>query len=280
MADNTPSSTPPRKGTPMDKTKVLDHLAADADSRMSLARLLDQLELCRRRDIPTHSHFLSDGEQALAVQAIAAAGEIRWTLEGGFAAASRKVCRFLPDWMETPDEPPLAAVEVKLPREGEGAKKLSHRDFLGSLMGLGITRDLLGDILVGEDTGQVVCLASALPILLEQWREVGRYSASPKEIPLSRLTPAEEMVQRRTETFQSLRFDAVAASAFRIPRSKAAALISGGRLLLNHLPCTKPDRLLQEGDSLNGKGLGKCKLTKVNGLSRKGRILVEMERYV
>lgn len=50
-------------------------------------------------------------------------------------------------------------------------------------MGLGITRDLLGDILVGEDTAQVVCLASALPILLEQWREVGRYSASPKGDP-------------------------------------------------------------------------------------------------
>ena len=262
----------------MDKTKVLDHLAADAASRLSLARLLDQLELCRRRDIPTHSHFLSDGEQKLAAQAIAAAGEVKWVLEGGYEAASRRVCCFLPGWMDAVDEPPVSAVAVKFPREGE--KKLTHRDFLGSLMGLGITRDLLGDILVGEDTAQVVCLTSALPVLLNQWSEVGRYAVSPAEIPLAALTPVEENVQILTETFQSLRFDAVAASAFRIPRTKAAGLISGGRLLLNHLPCTKPDRILEEGDSLTGKGLGKCRLVKINGLSRKGRIIVELERYV
>ena len=274
-----PSSTPLRAAqTPppetMDKTKVLDHLAADAASRLSLARLLDQLELCRRRDIPTHRHFLSDGEQKLAAQAVAAAGEVKWIFEGGYEAASRRVCCFLPPWMDAVDEPPVSAVAVKPP------KRLSHRDFLGSLMGLGITRDLLGDILVGEDTTQVVCLTSALPVLLNQWREVGRYAVSPVEIPLASLTPVEENVQTLTETFQSLRFDAVAASAFRISRTKAAGLISGGRLLLNHLPCTKPDRILEEGDSLTGKGLGKCRLVKINGLSRKGRIMVEMERYV
>lgn len=260
----------------MDKTKILDHLAADADSRSSLARLLDQLELCRRRDIPTHSHFLSDGEQKLAQQAVAAAGGGRWTLEGGYETASRRVCCFLPDWMEEAQEHPISAVEVALPREG----KLSHRDFLGALMGLGITRDLLGDILVGERACQVVCLSSALPILLSQWNEVGRYTVSPKEIPLSALTPVESNVERFQETFQSLRFDAVASSAFRIPRSKAASLISSGRLLLNHLPCTKPDRILEEGDSLSGRGLGKCRLIKINGLSRKGRMIVEMERFI
>lgn len=260
----------------MDKTKVLDHLAVDAESRLSLARFLDQLELCQRRSIPTHSHFLSDGEQKLARQAIAAAGGVNHHFSGGYEGASRQVCLFLPDWCEDTTDDPLAAVEVPLPRDG----KLTHRDFLGSLMGLGITRDLLGDILVGEAACQVVCLRSALPILLTQWCEVGRYTVSPKEISLDALTAVESTVQRFQETFQSLRFDAVASSAFRIPRAKAATLISGGRLLLNHLPCSKPDRILEEGDSLTGKGLGKCRLVKVNGLSRKGRIIVEMERFV
>lgn len=294
----------------MDKSKILDHLAADSESRLSLARLLDQLELCRRRDIPTHSHFLSDGEQVLAVQAIAAYGGARYALFGGYPNAARQVCVFLPDWAApagggdtfdphltggedtfdprltgggdtfdprlTGGAPVLAAVAVTLPKDS----KLTHRDFLGSLMGLGITRDLIGDILVGGESCQVVCLASALPILLNQWNEVGRHSVSPREVPLASLAAVDSNVERFHETFQSLRFDAVAASAFRIPRSKAASLIAGGRLLLNHLPCAKPDRLLQEGDSLTGKGLGKCRLTKVNGLSRKGRIIVEMERYI
>ena len=260
----------------MDKTKTLDRLAPDEESRLSLARLLDRLELCRQRDIPTHTHFLSDGEQGLAAQAIAAAGAPSHRFVGGYEGASRQVCVFLPDWCEDTPDDILAAVAVKLPRDGG----LSHRDILGSLMGLGITRDLLGDILVGTDTAQVVCLSSALPILLEQWREAGRHSVSPREIPLCDLTPAAQTVQRFHETFQSLRFDAVASSAFKISRAKAASLISGGRLLLNHLPCTKPDRLLQEGDSLSGKGLGKCRLVQINGISKKGRTIVEMERYV
>lgn len=264
----------------MDKRKVLDHLAPDADSRISLARLLDQLELCRRRGIPTHSHFLSDGEQKLAGQAMAAAGEISHRFYGGYAAAQRQVCLFLPDWQEDfvpgGEDDPLAALAVTLPREG----KLTHRDFLGSLMGLGLTRDALGDILAGEEICQVVCLKTALPTLLRQWSEVGRYTVKPRQISLTDLEPVETRVERRTETFQSLRFDAVAASGFRISRAKAHSLISGGRLLLNHLPCTKPDRILEAGDSLTGKGLGKCVLTRVTGESRKGRIMVEMERYL
>lgn len=264
-----------------DKTKLLDHLAPDAESRISLARLLDRLELCRRRSIPAHSHFLSDGEQKLAAQAIAAAGgETAHQFYGGYEGAGRQVCVFLPEWAEdfvpAGEDDPLAAVETPLPRES----KLTHRDFLGSLMGMGLTRDVLGDILVGEETCQVVCLKTALPTLLRQWSEAGRCAVKPREIPLDALRPVESRIQRRCETFQSLRFDAVAAAGFGISRAKAAGLIASGRLLLNHLPCVKPDRLLEEGDSLTGKGLGKCTLTKVNGLSRKGRIIAEVERYL
>lgn len=265
----------------VEKTKLLDHLAPDETSRLSLARLLDQLEQCRRRSIPTHSHFLTDGEQKLAERAVAAAGgEAAHLFYGGYEGAQRQACLFLPDWQEdfTPggEDDPLSAVETPLPREG----KLTHRDFLGALMGLGMTRDVLGDILVGEESCQVVCLKSVLPVLLDQWSEAGRYPVSPRQIPLAELRAVESRVLRRTETFQSLRFDAVAAAGFGLSRAKAASLISSGRLLVNHLPCAKPDRILEEGDSLTGKGLGKCTLTKVNGLSRKGRILAEMERYL
>lgn len=264
----------------VDKTKILDHLAPDADSRVSLARLLDQMELCRRRSIPTHSHFLTDGEQKLAEKAVAAAGGAPFRLYGGYEGAGRQVCLFLPEWQEDfapgGEDDPLAAVETPLPREG----KLTHRDFLGSLMGLGLSRDVLGDILVGEEVCRVVCLKTAQPTLLQQWSEVGRYGVQPRPVPLDRLEPVKSRVLRRTETFQSLRFDAVAAAGFGLSRAKAAALISSGRLLLNHLPCAKPDRILEQGDSLTGKGLGKCTLTKVNGLSRKGRIMAEMERYL
>ena len=260
----------------MNKSDILAHVAVDEQSRLTLARVLDKAEYTRLRSVPSHSQFLTDGEQLLADKALTAAKCDRYEFWGGYPGAERKVCIFLPDWTEEMDEEPLAAVEVTAPM---GAK-LSHRDFLGAMMGLGLTRDVAGDLLASENRCQVVCLRSVLPTLLTQWLEVGRWSVRVREISLSELEPGEDDVKVRRETFQSLRFDAVAAAGFGISRARAASLISGGRILLNHLPCTKPDRILSQGDSLSGKGLGKCVLARVTGESRKGRIMVEMERYV
>lgn len=264
----------------MDKSKLLDHLAPDAETRVTLARVLDKAEYARTRNVPAHTTFLADGEQLLTQKALTAAGAERYLLWGGYEGAERKVCLFLPDWMEDfqpgGEDDPLAAVEVTAPHQDA---KLSHRDYLGAMMGLGLTRERLGDILVSEGRCQVVCLKTALPLLLTGWSEVGRYAVKVKEIPLSALEPGQSDVKIRRETFQSLRFDAVAAAGFGISRAKAAGLISGGRILVNHLPCTKPDKLLEAGDSLTAKGLGKCVLARVTGESRKGRIMVELERY-
>lgn len=268
----------------MTKTELLTRFASDEENRLMLARLLDKAEVARTRNIPAHTPFLSQGDQALATQALAAAGHPPHLFYGGYGEAQRRVCVFFPDWVEFDEgdeappmgvEDPLAAIETPIPPESG----LSHRDFLGSMMALGITRDLLGDILVGEEKCQVVLLRKALPILLTQWSEVGRYPAKPREIPLDALEPVEAKVTVRTETFQSLRFDAVAAAAFNLPRAKAASLISGGKLELDHQPCEKPDRLLQEGDVLTGRGFGKAVLKRVLGQSRKGRIMAEIEKY-
>lgn len=269
----------------MSKQDILDRLAPDAQSRVALARVLDKAELARSRNVPAHSQFLTDGEQDLADQAlnaigISCAGGDPWRLFwGGYGQAERKVCVFLPGWAEEfmpgGEDDPLAAVEAAAPTEA----KLSHRDYLGALMGLGFAREGLGDILVTPERAQVVCLRAVLPALLSQWSEVGRYKVRVRELPLGELQPVTGDVQLRHETFQSLRLDAVAAAGFRLSRAKAAGLIAAGRVLVNHLPCQKPDRLLQEGDSLTAKGYGKCVLARVTGESRKGRIMVELERY-
>ncbi len=264
----------------MNKTEILAHVAVDDATRLALARVLDKAEYAHLRGAPAHSQFLTDGEQALAVRALAAAKIDRYAFWGGYPEAERKVCLFLPDWMEdgdgAEDDGALAAVEVTAP---QGAA-LSHRDYLGAMMGLGLARDAAGDLLVAENRCQVVCLRSALPVLLSQWTEVGRWAVRVRELPLGELEPGERAVRVRRETFQSLRLDAVAAAGFGISRAKAAALVAAGKVLVNHLPCAKPDRILEEGDSLTAKGLGKCVLARVTGESRKGRIMAELERYV
>lgn len=190
------------------------------------------------------------------------------------------MCVFLPDWQEPGDWDPseeLAAIQCAYPPTGAD---LTHRDLLGGLMGIGLTRERVGDILVGEQAAQIVCLKDAAPIILAQFGQAGRYRLKLKEIPLSELAPAPSQVKLIHDTVAALRLDAVLASGFSLARGKAADAVAAGRVSLNHRECLKPDRAVAQGDVITCRGLGKCAVKTVGGQSRKGRIIIEIERYL
>lgn len=246
-----------------------------------LARLLDQMERTQNRSIPCATQFLSPAQRAAAEPLLCACGHPKHLFFGGYEGAERTVCVFLPDWLDGEDwiadeEAPLSAVEAAFPA-GAG---LTHRDLLGGLMGIGLTREKVGDILVTDGAAQIVALREAVPIILSQFEQAGRYRLKLREIPLAALTPAPVQIKLVKDTVAALRLDAVLSSGFSIARGKAADLISGGRVSVNHRECTKTDKLVAEGDILTCRGLGKCILKHVGGQSRKGRIIIEMERYL
>ena len=265
----------------MTKTELLNKLAGDPEERLLLARIMDKMDLCRQRNVPAHTPFLSLGERKLAETLIAASGHPAHLFWGGYEGAERTVCAFLPDWMEpevwTADpECPVTAAELAYPADGG----LTHRDFLGSILGLGITREKLGDLLVGEGRCQVLLLRDMEKTLLTQLDQVGR-----QRVKVSRLDPSDIVVPEKTvklvrDTVATLRLDAVAASGFSTSRSKMADLISSKKVQLNGREVEKPDRAVAQGDVLVCRGLGKCVLKEVSGTSKKGRIMIEIERYV
>ena len=265
----------------MNKTELLNKFSKDPEERVVLARVLDRMERTQSRSIPCATHFLSPAQRAAAEPLLAACGHPKHLFFGGFAGAERTVCAFLPDWQEgedwlTDEENPVGAIEAAFP-EGAG---LTHRDLLGGLMGIGLTREKVGDILVFDGRAQIAALKEAIPIILSQFDQAGRYRLRLREIPLSALTPAPAEVRLVKDTVATLRLDAVLSSGFSIARGKAADLINAGRVSVNHRECTKTDKAVAEGDILTCRGLGKCILTSVGGQSRKGRIIIEIERYV
>ena len=264
----------------MNKTELLNKFSKDADERVVLARALDQMDRAANRSIPCATQFLSPAQRAALEPLLAASGHPRHLFHGGYEGAERTVCVFLPDWQEPEDWPPedeLAAIEAAYPPTGA---ELTHRDLLGGLMGIGLTREKVGDILVGETAAQIVCLKDAAPIILSQFGQAGRYRLKLKEIPLSSLSPAPVEVKVIHDTVSTLRLDAVLASGFSLARGKAADAITGGRVSVNHRECIKPDKPVAEGDVFTCRGLGKCVLKTVGGQSRKGRIIIEIERYL
>lgn len=265
----------------MNKTELLNKWARDGEERVLLSRILDKLEAARNRSIPSYTPFLSPGERAAAEGLLAACGHPRHAFFGGFEGAERTVCGFAPDWMEPEDlfageDGPLTVVRMTF-REGAG---LSHRDFLGAVLGLGLTRQKMGDILVGQGSCDLILLKETAPILLSQLEQVGRWKVSCREAALTELEVEPPKVKVIRDTVATPRLDAVAASGFSLSRGKAAGLIESGRVAVNHREVLKPDRTVAEGDVISCKGMGKFVVKEASALSKKGRVMVVLERYV
>ena len=260
----------------MDRRALLDRAAGSPEERVLLARVLDRWEQCRRRNTPTTTGFLSPAEQAAAQALLNAAGAgPDWAFAGGYPEAERRMICFLPDWMEEP-EPPIAVLRA----EFSGQEAPGHRDCLGSLMGLGIVREKLGDILLSEGSCDLLAAEDLADFLAENWTSAGRIHLKVRRIALEELRMPERRVETLRDTVMSLRLDGVAAAAFSLSRGRAAELIASGRVSVNHVPCQKGDKLLAEGDTLTARGLGKCVLSRVGGLSRRGRIMIEIQRFL
>lgn len=260
----------------MTRSELLNKVSQTPDERQLLARICDQMDHAAR-GVPACTPFLSTAQQEAALRLISAAGSPRRLWSGGFADAERKVCAFLPDWQEEDAwEPPFTALRCRW-LSGE---KLTHRDFLGSILGQGLDREKVGDILVGDGVSDILVFRELSPYLLQNLTGAGRARLRVEEIPLSDIAVPEKQVKLIRDTVSSLRLDAVLSTGFSMARGKAAVLISAGRVELNHRPCLKADRTVTEGDVFTCRGLGKCVLKEAGGLSKKGRIMIVMERYL
>ncbi|MDE6107483.1 MAG: RNA-binding protein, partial [Oscillospiraceae bacterium] len=156
----------------------------------------------------------------------------------------------------------------------------THRDFLGSILGQGIEREKVGDILVGDGVCDILVMRELCPYLLQNFDSAGRTRLRLEEISPEMLEPPEKKVKVIRDTVSSLRLDSVMATGFSLSRGKAADIISAGRVEVNHTLCQKSDRIVAQGDVLTCRGMGKCVLTEVSGLSKKGRTIITMERYL
>lgn len=263
----------------MDKGQILDGVQALGEQRILLANLLDRAAQSNQRNSPISSEFLSPAEQALARQVLQAAGigQHQYCFWGGYPQAERCVAVFLPDWME-PEQVGAQAGLVAL--RATFREPLTHRDFLGSLMALGIQRPRIGDILVEENQCDLVVSQSMGDYLVQSWESAGRVKLSVQRLELEALCVPEQKVQEIRDTVMSLRLDAVASSGFRTSRSKMGSLITGGKVRLNDLECSKSDKPIAQGDVISVRGLGKMKVEEVGCLSKKGRTNIVLKRYL
>ena len=261
----------------MDRSNI-EKIAHTPEDKLLLAKLWDKIQTGMRRSITSNTGFLSPRELEMCRYLFGTAPGL--TTFGGYEDAERKMLVYLPDYLDesylSGEDCPLVCLRATFYE----ADKLSHRDFLGALMGAGITRECIGDICVGEGRCDFFVTAEIAPYILQNLTEAGRTKLRISAIDLAQMQLPEPKVQQIRDTLASLRLDSVIASGFRIGRSLAATHIAAGKVAIDGLPCEKPDKAVTEGCKISVRGLGKIKLQSVNGQTKKGRISVIIERYV
>lgn len=199
---------------------------------------------------------------------------------GGYDDAERKLLCYLPEYLDagylSGEDSPLVCLRASF-YQGDS---LSHRDFLGALMGAGIGRETVGDICVGKSICDFFVTAEIAPYIIENFTSAGRAKLHITSVPLSDVVVLDPEVKELRDTLASLRLDSVIASGFRIGRGLAAQYVASGKAAIDGLPCEKPDKNIVEGAKISVRGLGKIKLAAVNGQTKKGRISVVIHRYV
>lgn len=258
----------------MTKTQLLNQFSSDRDQRTLFAHALDKAEQAETRNTQTTSPFLTAEEQAQLSMLLHASGLTHYQFVGGYEGAVRQICCFLPPWQDTLDEIPLEVIVARY------YGKLSHSDLLGGLMGIGLTRQKIGDILVGEGEAYLFVVPEVAPIILSQWSSAGREKLTLSTCSPDSVTVPEQKFKEIRDTVATLRLDSVVASGFSLSRAKASALIQGGRVQLNHIECSKTDKLVSQGDVLSCRGLGKCVISELHGQSKKDRVMLTIRRYL
>lgn len=244
----------------------------DDDDALLRRRLTELALRADRQGVATFSEFLTPPQVQLACAVAKEAGVMRECF-GGYEDAERQMVRFLPrDGWEEPY--PIGALLLTWPHQSAP----THRDLLGSVMGLGIRRGMVGDIVVEEEQAYLFAETTMCRHIDTVLASAGRVHLQVQlleELPVPR--PPEGRPVR--DTVSTPRLDAVIAGGFSISRAKAAALINAGHVKLRHTPCIRTDVHVNEGDVISVRGLGRLKCCEIGQPTRKGRYPLTMIRY-
>lgn len=165
---------------------------------------------------------------------------------------------------------PIACIMVR-PLAAKFADTLTHRDFLGAVVSLGIERSTLGDILVVDNKGYIFCLESMADFIIENLTRVRHTSVlcrRTKEIPETVCGDRQEIrIQVSSE-----RIDGVLAKAFGLSRSEVSSLLGQKKVFVDGRICENSSRTLKGGEKVSARGFGKFEYMGQQNLSKKGKI--------
>ena len=259
----------------MDKNNLLK-LANNKDEKLLISRLVDIYEDALKHGFVKSGKFLTGREQNLAKH-IFSSFKVDYALYGGYDEAERKIPICYSDEVFVDIfKPPVVILNI----ECKFGDQLNHRDYLGALMGLGIKRELFGDILCDENGAKIFVLEEIADYVKQQLDQVGRYGVTVNICDTDDIVIPPKKFKDLSFTVNSLRLDGIVSGCTGESRSVSANLIEGGNVTVNWEEILNVSKNIEINDIISIKGYGRFVLSEIGGQTRKGRTFLNFKKYI
>ncbi len=255
-------------------SNIMIDVVSSAEDRLFISKISDMIKLADKRGV-VYSQFLTEHECSMAKAEFNSLMYTNYRFYGAFEEAERKILCVYSEFFKPEDKDfPIELVTFSFKRDN----KLTHRDFLGALMSLGIKRETVGDIVIDTGIAQIAVLETIKNVITSEVRKIGNVGVKYDEkFPglLKKLQNFKEI----SSTTASLRLDAVVGLALNLSRGKTADIIKCSGVEVNSVMKNNCSFMLNEGDIFSVRGYGKFKLSEVSGITKKGRIHITVLKY-
>lgn len=246
------------------------------DDRILFRNIEDKIRQSEKQFTPKFTFFLDERSCALVEKAFADSNFDNYFLYGGYDSASRKILSVAPPYSYANfPEFPIAALKISYRK----TDTVTHRNVLGSLMGLNIERKTVGDIICSEGETVVFVVEQVADTVLSELKKIGKVGV---KVALCHDPPqiAEQSYESIETTVASLRLDCVVSAVTGLSREKSAQLIKNGKVAVNYVEQSSVSSQLECGAKFSVRGYGKFILGSVNGVSKKNRIHITIKKFV
>lgn len=242
----------------------------DIELKNLISRCVDLFNKAEISQKTFYTKFLTPFEKGEVLKRFSSKG-LTISFFGGFNDAERCVVAFGEDCAY-----PISA--LKITKKGE--KDLLHKDYLGSVLSLGIERNLIGDILICQDGAYMMVLDHIKDYILENILKIGNTGVKVYEVSLDEVLGIEHSYDIKTSQVSSLRLDAIVAKCINQSRTKSTELIKRGLCVKNYIEEKDVSKEVLSGDIISVRGYGKFKIETKGNLSKKGKVIIEIYKYI
>lgn len=241
-------------------------------------QVLDDVWRVENTHAPLLSPFLNPRERYIIKSIVAGRDEIEQSAFGGLDEAENKRVLIYPYYLESPapEAFEVALMAIDYPKK---FTKLSHGQIMGSILGAGLVKNRLGDIITDGEDWQFFIDKTLVDYVIQQVTKIGRASVTLKERPLTEVLTPEQTGSSQEIVVSSLRLDLIIARTFHLSRQLAQEFIKKERVKINWAEETNPAAVVEAADIISVRKKGRIRVGSVKGRTRKDNCVLKIKKF-